>query len=341
MRDRFFGFYNLFGFNSVKYSVACKIILSKIVLVFLTILVYSSSATASNSSISSISNNSQCNSNAIQIEQRNAPNQLVDASEFKIKIDKKSNTKPVTQYRYRIINKIHHDTKSFTQGLVLYANSLYESTGLLGESSVRKLSVADGALLEQYKMKNYLFGEGLSVLDNKLVQLTWKSERVITYDPDSLKILGESRISGEGWGVTSVNNKLLFSNGSSVLKKIGHRQGNSENIYVQENGNAVQGLNELEFASGYIYANVWPTDCIAQIDPLSGDVKAWINLSGLYPRAARPHWAAVLNGIAYNKDKNSFYITGKYWPYIYEIELLMEKTVNGSLVVVESGINDF
>ena len=272
----------------------------------------------------------QCNAQNIQAQQQNALNQLIPAAtEQSIKL-LPVKYKPVKQYSYKIINRFSHDETAFTQGLVFYNNELYESTGLLGQSEIRKLDVTTGKITHKNKLDKYHFGEGISIVNNRLVQLTWKTERAFVYDVEQLRHIEDFSYEGEGWGITAVNNQLLMSDGTSTLKWLnnyGKKQADirydlQADIKVNENGIAIQGLNELEYANGFIYANVWPGDCIAQIDPATGNINAWINLTGLYPENLRPHWTAILNGIAYHQETPYFFVTGKYWPYIYEIEFL-------------------
>ncbi len=247
----------------------------------------------------------------------------------------------VKQYTYKVIARIPHSILAFTQGLVIYNGSLYEGTGGLGRSEIRQLDIKTGELIKAQKTDRAVFGEGISVSGNQLFQLGWKSERAQIYDLHTFSKTGEYRYKGEGWGVTLIGAKLLVSDGSSSLRWFDYSAGNHKlenqalykkvsakktdegnHIKVRESGVEIQGINELEYANGFIYANILPTDCIAEIDPETGDVRAWINLSGLNPRESRRHWEEVLNGIAYHQEKGFFYVTGKYWPYIYIIKLV-------------------
>lgn len=229
----------------------------------------------------------------------------------------------VKHYSYRVMQRYPHDVNAFTQGLVFYQENLYESTGLSGRSSLRKVDLTSGKILQQRRLENRFFAEGLSVLNNQLIQLTWKSGLAFVYNIEDLKPINKFSYDGEGWGNTVINNQLIISDGSSRLKIM-----DTENfkiistINVNENQVPVQGLNEMEIVNGKIFANVWPTDCIAQIEPDSGQITGWINLAGLYPAKDRPHRAAVLNGIAYLKEKDRLFVTGKLWPYLYEIKLV-------------------
>lgn len=308
------------------------------ILLFLILSNFSFATYADKQRLNEQKNIFQCNAMNIQAQQRSAPGQLI-SSEFK-KTDRKHklNLASVKQYTYKIINQVPHDINAFTQGLVFYKNNLYESTGLLGQSKIRKLDINTGRVMQQNSLPNHLFGEGLSINNHQLVQLTWKSERIITYRLDNLKKISEAKLNGEAWGLTSINNRLLVSDGSAILKWPNDNK--SKPLTINENGMVIQGANELEYANGFIYANIWPTDCVAKIDLLTGSVKAWINLSGLYPENLRPHWTAILNGIAYHKDKNNFFVTGKYWPYIYELELQEVKQKSKTLKLAGSADSD-
>ncbi len=273
-----------------------------------------------NLSFASTSFKQHCTAINIELQQRNAPNKLINFNSDKPISTSINNFNPVKQYSYKIVSKLVHDTKSFTQGLVVYKNYIFESVGLLGKSKIQKLDINTGEVTHHNKLKNYLFAEGLSVLNDNLVQLTWKTERILSYSADNLEKISEDKINGEGWGVTSVNNHLIVSDGSAMLQVLDKDKIEIKRLLVSSNGKPIRGLNELEYANGYIYSNVWPTDCIAKINPESGDVVAWINLEGLFPKSKRPHWTAILNGIAYQKENKSFFVTGKYWPYIYELK---------------------
>jgi len=231
-----------------------------------------------------------------------------------------------TQYGYRVINRYPHDHTAFTQGLVFLGDALYESTGLFGESTLRKVDLQSGEVLRLTRLDKHLFGEGLTVLDKHFVQLTWKAGTALVYETDSLIQSAQFDYPGEGWGSTSVGNKLVISNGSAVLTWLEPGQaGLADAIPVHERGQPVEGLNELEYVEGTILANVWPSDCIAEIDPYTGRVTGWIDFTGLFPQKSRSHWTAVLNGIAYNSDQKRLFVTGKFWPYIYEIERVAVK----------------
>jgi glutamine cyclotransferase len=226
-----------------------------------------------------------------------------------------------TQYGYRIVKRYPHDHAAFTQGLVFFGNALYESTGLFGESTLREVDLQTGKVLRLTRLDKRFFGEGLTVLNNRFVQLTWKAGVALVYETENLIQHSRFDYPGEGWGSTSVGDRLLISNGSAVLTWLEPgKEGIADAIYVHEGDRLVEGLNELEYVEGRVLANVWPSDCVAEIDPHNGRVTGWIDLSGLFPHKSRPNWTAVLNGIAYNSVQKRLFVTGKFWPYIYEIE---------------------
>ncbi len=225
------------------------------------------------------------------------------------------------QYHHRVVARHTHDPDAFTQGLVFQAGRLYESTGLWGASSLRELDPETGRVLRRLGLEETVFGEGLTVAGDRLVQLTWKAGRALVYDPGRLHQVGEFRFEGQGWGIATLRGRMLISDGSSMLKIMdpqGHRV--VATLQVRDRGRPVDGLNELENVNGLVYANVWPTDRIAQIDPADGRVVGWLDLSGLFPQAQRPNRAAVANGIAYDATHGRLFVTGKLWPHMFEIE---------------------
>lgn len=235
---------------------------------------------------------------------------------------------------FTIINSVKHDTAAFTQGLELYNGSLLESTGLEGKSTLKKLNTQTGATEKVHTMAADIFAEGLTVLNDTIYQLSWQDHLVFLYDAKSFKQLGTLPWSGEGWGITNNGHELIISEGSDKLYFV--QPGNlklNKVLSVRDNYGAVNNLNELEMVDGFIYANRWQYDYILKIDPNSGLVVGIINMQDLLLKNTKsdisyltkngsPNDAgAVLNGIAYNKDKKTFYITGKLWPEIFEIKL--------------------
>lgn len=224
-------------------------------------------------------------------------------------------------YGYRVIGRHPHDPGAFTQGLVFVGDQLYESTGLTGMSSLREVDLGSGRVLRRLNLDDNVFAEGLAAVDKRLIQLTWRSGLIFTYDRATLQRLARIAYPGEAWGATLLDGRLLISDGSALLTLLDTDTFKIVSaLTVRDGKRPVPGLNELEYVAGRILANVWPTDCIAEIDPTNGRVTGWIDLTGLHPHAARQDPAAVLNGIAYNTNHKRLYVTGKYWPYIYAIE---------------------
>jgi glutamine cyclotransferase len=229
-------------------------------------------------------------------------------------------------YAYKIVHTYPHDPQAFTQGLALDHGTLYESTGLLGRSSLRKVDLKTGSVLEIRRLPAQLFGEGMTVFRDRLVQLTWRSGVGLVYEKKSLRLLEEFTYPGEGWGLTQDGKRLIMSDGTATLrfldpetyKEIGK-------IAVFDGNSPVRGLNELEYVHGEVYANVWLTSRIARIDPTSGRVVAWIDLDALARENASFNPDAVLNGIAYDPRSKHLFVTGKLWPNLYEIKLVLLK----------------
>ncbi len=232
---------------------------------------------------------------------------------------------------YRIVSEYPHDSTAFTQGLIWNDGILYESTGLYGKSTIRIVELETGipilvrSLPEEYNGQtfNKLFSEGIAIVDNLIYQLTWKEGVCFVYSKDSLELQKVFYYTGEGWGLAYDGKHLLMSDGSAhiyfrdpeTFKVI-------KTILVQEGGNPVSQLNELEFIEGYICANVWYKDYIVVIHPETGKVVGKIELYGLKNRLSNSSQADVLNGIAFRNDNNHLLVTGKYWDTLFEIELL-------------------
>ncbi len=229
---------------------------------------------------------------------------------------------PISRYRYDIVKRIPHDRTAFTQGLVYYQGKLFESTGLRGESSVRRIDPETGAVEQTGHLPGALFGEGLAIWKHRLLQLTWTSGTGFIHRPGDLSEVGRFSYAGEGWGAAVLDGRLVISDGSSRLRFLDPNNYRPvASIKVSDQDHAVKGLNELEIVNGLIFANIYPGDCIAGIDPVSGKVVAWIDLAGLMPLSSRPRTEAVANGIAYNPENGHWFVTGKLWPFIYEIKI--------------------
>lgn len=228
----------------------------------------------------------------------------------------------VRHSRYRVVERHPHDPGAFTEGLVFHRTYLYESTGLYGHSSLRKIDLATGRIVAIRGLPPGLFGEGLTMLDGRLVQLTWRAGLAFVSHPGSLRLLGRLHYAGEGWGVTTVDHHLVMSNGSDTLMRLNPADLSLERtVTVRDRGRPVVGLNELEYVRGRILANVWPHDCVVSIDPDTGVVTAKLDLAGLHPRSSRQDPADVANGIAYDPQRQRLFVTGKRWPYLYVLSI--------------------
>lgn len=230
----------------------------------------------------------------------------------------------VTYYSYRIVNSYPHDSTAFTQGLVYFDGFFYESTGLNGRSSIRKVEVVTGTVLQSKLLAQQYFGEGLTLWQDTLIQLTWQSGIGFIYDLETFDMKRDFTYVTEGWGLTHDGSRIIMSDGTANLYFLDpvtlQRQGQVE---VKDGTTPVVRLNELEYIDGKIYANVWQTDRIAIIDPANGRVTGWIDLTGLLtPSQASGLNVDVLNGIAFDKAGKRLFVTGKLWPLIFELQLV-------------------
>ena len=233
--------------------------------------------------------------------------------------------KPPTEIPYKIINTYTHPPGSFTQGLAFAKGFLYEGTGKYGLSSLRKIRIETGEILEEHRLPPDLFGEGVTIFQEKIIQLTWYARTGFVYDINSFQLLKTFsypfRI--EGWGITNDGRNLIVSDGSHRLYFIDPVSFAPKNILeVYDHNGPVSKINELEFIEGVIFANVWQTSRIIRIDPSSGIVSGIIDLSEIVPRQFRGHLDHVLNGIAYDSEKKRIFVTGKMWPQVFELDLL-------------------
>ena len=219
-------------------------------------------------------------------------------------------------------NTYPHDTNAFTQGLFFYQDCFYESTGLKGKSFLSRKEMKTGISLQEVKIAEEYFGEGIALLKEKIYQLTWQNEMVLIYDARSFKEIRKIKYRGEGWGLASDGKHLLKSNGSSIITF--HDPDSFKvvrQIHVRDGDTPVDRLNELEFIKGEIWAHIFTEDLIVRISPANGKVTGWINLSSLRSYLPRNAQVDVLNGIAYDAKGDRIFVTGKYWPKIFEIQL--------------------
>lgn len=231
-----------------------------------------------------------------------------------------------TQYDITIVKTYPHDPEAFTQGLVFSEGYLYESTGLYGKSSLRKVDLETGAVLKMQTLAKDVFGEGLTLWQDRLIQLTWRSGRALVYDLASLERVGEFHYRTEGWGLTHNGRELIMSDGSTLLRFLDPETFREERrIEVVDQGLPIPNLNALAYIHEEILANIWQQDAIAMISPTSGKVRAWIDLTKLRKAIGPARNAEVLNGIAYDAARDRIFVTGKYWPKVFEIKLVPVK----------------
>jgi len=226
-----------------------------------------------------------------------------------------------TYYSYIIVNTFPHDTSAFTEGLVYSDGFLYESTGLNGASSLRCVDLATGNIVLKTVLSQAYFGEGIAIVDDRIIQLTWDSRIGFVYNKTSFILLDNFTYSTEGWGLTYDGKHLIMSDGSDTLFFLDKETFQQvKQIHVHEDNTSIVNLNELEYVNGEVYANIWRQQKIAIINPESGQVKAYIDLATLQgPTSSNSE--AVLNGIAYDAEEERLFVTGKYWSNLYEIKL--------------------
>jgi len=225
------------------------------------------------------------------------------------------------RYTYDVVNVYPHDKDAFTQGLVFENGVLYEGTGLIGQSTLRRVELETGKVLQSFVLTDQFFGEGITVFGDRIIQLTWQSRKGFVYDKDSFDLLQEFSYPTEGWGITHDGSRLIMSDGTATLyfldpetfERVGQ-------IDVRDTG-PVTRLNELEYVGGEVYANVWRENRIAVINPQTGQVRAWIDLTGIQSLGNQGP-DDVLNGIAYDANSGGLFVTGKRWPQLFEIELV-------------------
>jgi glutaminyl-peptide cyclotransferase len=223
-------------------------------------------------------------------------------------------------YSYSVVQSYPHSTSAFTEGLLVESDGvLLESTGLDGASSLRRVNLSDGTVLQQYDLPNGFFGEGIAVMGDRIVQLTWQNHIGFVYNRSSFELLSNFSVSTEGWGLTYDGNRLIMSDGSSKLYFLDTDTYQvTGSINVHDDKGAVVNLNELEYINGTVYANIWYSQKIAVINPQTGQVQAYIDLDGIYQTGSSEE---VLNGIAYDTTTNQLFVTGKDWSKIFEINI--------------------
>ena len=224
---------------------------------------------------------------------------------------------------YRVVHVFPHDPGAFTQGLVYADGVFYEGTGLNRRSTVRKVRLDNGEVLQVQKVEDQYFGEGIAVWGHTIFEITWQSGIGFMYDRDSLRRTGTFTYSGEGWGLTHDGSRLIMSDGTAWLRFLDPAtQKETGRIQVRDGQTPVVNLNELEYVKGEVLANVWQTDRVARIAPKTGRVTGWIDLKGLLDPREAAQGADVLNGIAYDAAGDRLFVTGKLWPKIFEIKIV-------------------
>lgn len=224
---------------------------------------------------------------------------------------------------YRIVNSYPHDREAFTQGLFFDGGVLYEGTGQEAGSSLREVDLETGKVIRQHNLESSLFGEGITLYNDRIFQVTWTNKVGFVYDRATFRLLNRFYYQTQGWGLTTMNGQIVMSDGSNNLyfhepEMFGLVSG----IEVYDNEKKVDQLNELEYINGEIWANIWQTDLIARIDPATGKVNSYIDLASIYPEWQRRHDNSdVLNGIAYDARNKRIFVTGKRWPKLYEIRV--------------------
>ena len=231
----------------------------------------------------------------------------------------------VKQYKLEVVKEYPHDTGAYTQGLFFDGGRFYESTGQFGESSFREVELATGKVLSQMNFQDKYFAEGSVMLGGKLFILTWLNKVAFVYDAKTLAYEQTYSYPREGWGLTTDGKSLIASDGSSRLYFLTPEFKQERYVDVKMDGRAVRNLNELEYIDGKVCANIYMTDMIVIINPADGTVEASIDCSGLLPRKLREPRTDVLNGIAQDPATGKIYLTGKYWPRLYEVRLVPAK----------------
>lgn len=233
-------------------------------------------------------------------------------------------------YGYKIVDSYPHDASAFTEGLVYEKGELYEGTGLYrdsGPSTLRRVDLQTGKVQRQIALDGGLFGEGVTIWDDRLIQLTYKDGIGLVYGKENLTEIDKFSYGTEGWGLTSDGMELIMSDGTENLHLLDPETFEERGrLQVRIGGVPLRGINELEYVRGEIFANIWPTDWIAIISPKTGNVTGLVDLQGILPKEDSSR-VDVLNGIAYDEEKGRLFVTGKLWPRLFEIELVKHKDV--------------
>ena len=228
----------------------------------------------------------------------------------------------VPVHGFKVVHSYPHDPDAFTQGLFFHDGHLFEGTGLRGRSSIRKVEIQTGRVLQAVELPPEVFGEGITQWGDRIIGITWQEGTAFVLDLKSFKLWRKFNYPGEGWGITHNERELIMSDGTAELRFLDPLTFKElRRVRVTAGGRPVDQLNELEWVNGQVFANIWQTDRIARIDPRTGNVVGWIDLTGLLPPNQRTGQDDVLNGIAYDAAKKRLFVTGKLWPRLFEIEL--------------------
>jgi glutamine cyclotransferase len=226
-------------------------------------------------------------------------------------------------YTHNIVNTYPHDRTAFTQGLVFEDDALYEGTGQYGHSTLRRVELETGDVLQIRELSDGFFGEGITIYEDEIIQITWQNNVGFAYSKSSFELLRQFSYPTEGWGITHDGTRLIMSDGTSTLRFLDPQTFEEiGQLEVHDNDTPIARLNELEYIQGEIYANVWQEDWVVRIAPETGRVVGWVDLRGLLSAEDRSEPVDVLNGIAYDAEAGRLFVTGKWWPKLFEIELL-------------------
>jgi len=225
-------------------------------------------------------------------------------------------------YGYEVVGTFPHDPGACTQGLFFHEGALVESTGLVNRSTLRRVEMQTGRVLQKVDVPVFYFAEGATLLRGKIYQLTWKAGKGFVYDPKTFEKVGEFAYEGEGWGLTCDGESLILSDGTDALRFLDPETAQvRRTIKVADRGEPLYKINELQYVKGEIFANVWQDSRVARIDPKTGRVVGWVELQGLLEPGEVINTEAVLNGIAYDEQNDRLFVTGKFWPKLFEIRL--------------------
>jgi len=263
---------------------------------------------------------SGCNKTGTSTDSSNSPTAF--STQLPVLPAASSNALQPPTYAYEINNTFPHDPNAFTQGLLFLDGNLFESTGLNGQSSLRKVDLKTGRVLKKIDVASEYFAEGLATLNGKLFQLTWQNHKAFVYDLTTFHVEKEFSYEGEGWGLTTDGQFLIMSDGTQNLRFIDSTNFTvKKTISVYHNDQPVTRLNELEFVKGEIFANIWQTFYVARVDPETGKLRGVINFNGILSPSDYTGNLDVMNGIAYDPQADRLFVTGKNWPKVFEIRL--------------------